>query len=141
MEKRHHPEDVPVANINVSRGSLPFIRLLKQFFPRPVLDRIINSILLSIGIPSLLTDSMTAFLTGDTISREVLRALIAYFRPILSSPNLSDPSEHQMKEEEEVSSSSKRCNLNDFAVPLTLNIGILPNKSDVNKKWYLLFIN
>ena len=46
-----------------------------------------------------------------------------------------------MKEEEEVSSSSKRCNLNDFAVPLTLNIGLLPNKSDVNKKWYLLFIN
>ena len=29
----------------------------------------------------------------------------------------------------------KRCNLNDYAVPLTLNVGMLPTKSDVNKKW------
>jgi hypothetical protein len=101
MEKRHHPEDIPVASINVTRGSSPFLRLLKQFYPRPVLDRIINSILLSIGIPTLLTDAMTAFLTGDTISQKVLRALIAYFTPILSSPNLSDSNEHQMKEKEE----------------------------------------
>jgi hypothetical protein len=102
MEKRHHPEDVPVASINVTRGSSPFLRLLKQIYPRPALDRIINSILQSIGIPYLLTDAMTAFLTGDTISREVLRALVAYFTPILSSPNLSEAaSEHQMKEEEE----------------------------------------
>jgi hypothetical protein len=100
MEKRHHPEDIPVASINVTRGSSPFLRLLKQFYPRPVLDRIINSILQSIGIPSLLTDAMTAFLTGDTISQKVLRALVAYFTPILSSPNLSDSNEHQMKEEE-----------------------------------------
>jgi hypothetical protein len=101
MEKRHHPEDVPVASINVTRGSSPFLRLLKQIYPRPALDRIINSILQSIGIPYLLTDSMTAFLTGDTISQKVLRALIAYFTPILSSPNLSDPNEHQKEEEEE----------------------------------------
>ena len=33
-------------------------------------------------------------------------------------------------------STRKRCNLNDYAVPLTLNTGMLPNKSDVNKKWY-----
>ena len=44
-----------------------------------------------------------------------------------------------MKEEgneiESMKLPKKRCNLNDYAVPLTLNNGILPNKSDVNKKW------
>jgi len=47
-----------------------------------------------------------------------------------------------MKEEEDnqivesaVNLPKKRCNLNDYAVPLTLNVGMLPTKSDVNKKW------
>lgn len=41
----------------------------------------------------------------------------------------------EQEQEQEQQLPRRRCNLNDFAVPLTLNIGMLPNKADVNKKW------
>jgi len=48
MEKGRHPEDTQPEKINVTRGSSSLLRFLKERFPRPILDRTINRLSISL---------------------------------------------------------------------------------------------
>jgi hypothetical protein len=116
MEQGAHPEDVIPASISISKNCKnPLFRFLKERFPRPILDRTINRILIMLGIPILPETGITALLTGIDIPKEVFSALLAHFGPLLMVPTEEvdedigmngvqydgPEEEEEMKEEEE----------------------------------------